>query len=38
MNIARVPHFGFSYDAADYYGFRHSAHIGWWLIFWGSEQ
>jgi hypothetical protein len=36
MQILRVPALGFSYSRAEYYGRRHSLHIGPLLIFWGQ--
>ncbi len=36
MTVVRVPGWGFDYSEAHYYGWRHSLHIGPWLIFWGK--
>ena len=34
MQIMRLPGWGLSYCDAGYYGWRHSLHIGPFLIFW----
>jgi len=34
--VVRVPGWGFDYCEARYYGWRHSLHVGPWLIFWGA--
>ncbi len=36
MTVVSVPTFGFDYMPATYYGWWHSVHVGWWLIFWGK--
>lgn len=36
MQIIRVPAWGFDYMGAEYFGRRHSVHIGPFLIFWGQ--
>lgn len=35
MTAVRVRDWGFNYSEARFYGWRHSVHIGPWLIFWG---
>jgi len=36
MTFVRLHSFGLSYCEARYYGYRHSLHVGKWLIMWGE--
>lgn len=35
MQVVRVPAWGLDYGDASYWGRKHCAHIGPWLVLWG---